>query len=102
CGDPDARRARQRRTLPRHRRGDRLHDLLRERVKLRERDETVDDDDELVPAKPRNGIALSHRREQARGDRAQQMIARRMAVAVVDRLESVEIEIEKRELRTVA
>ncbi len=49
-------------------------------------------DRELVAAEPSHGVAGSYRAEQALTDRGQQLVADRVAEAVVDGLEAVEVE----------
>ena len=60
------------------------------------------DDDELVAAHARHGVAGPHRLAQPFRDRHEQPIAGRMAVAVVDQLEVVEVEVERGECHTGA
>ena len=47
---------------------------------------------ELVAAEPRHHVVGAHRAAQAVGDRDEQLVARRVAEAVVDDLEAVEVE----------
>ncbi|OIQ87331.1 hypothetical protein GALL_308210 [mine drainage metagenome] len=54
--------------------------------------EVGDDDDEFVAAQPGQEIDFAHQRAQPCGKFAQQPVADRVAVAVVDRLEVVEVE----------
>jgi hypothetical protein len=51
-----------------------------------------DDDDEFVTADPGHGVGVAHASEQAHGDGLEQIVGRRVAEAVVDQLEAVEVE----------
>ncbi len=61
-----------------------------------------EDDRELVAAEPGHGVGAPDHAEQALGDRDQQPVAGQMAVAVVDRLEAVEIDEDHRDQVAVA
>ena len=50
------------------------------------------DERELVAADPRQAVAVAHHARAGLGDRAQDRVARRVAVLVVDGLEAVEVE----------
>ena len=53
--------------------------------------------DEFVTAEARRQVAFADKATQALGDALQQLVARGMAVRVVDHLEVVEVEIEQRQ-----
>ena len=56
--------------------------------------EILEQHDELVPAEPSNGVSLAHDTQQARGDDTQQLVAGRVAEAVVDALEVIDIHVQ--------
>ena len=64
--------------------------------------EVLEQDGELVAAEPRGGVLGAQAGRQSLGGRAQQLVADRVAEAVVDRLEVVEIDEDHRELTAVA
>ena len=64
--------------------------------------EILEQDGELVAAEPRGGVLGAQAGRQSLGGRAQQLVADRVAEAVVDRLEVVEIDEDHRELTVVA
>ena len=55
--------------------------------------EVLQHGDEFVAAKPRERVAFAQRLLHARGDGDQQLVAGLVAVLVIDRLETVEVEI---------
>ena len=59
-------------------------------------------EDELVAAKPRDGVGFAHRAAEPLGDRLQEQVPRVVAERVVDALEMVEVEEQARDLRAVA
>jgi len=61
-----------------------------------------DDDDELVPAEPRDGVRTSQPAEHALRDLREQAVARVVPETVVDELEPVEVEEQHRDCRLVA
>ena len=64
--------------------------------------EVLEQDGELVAAEPRGGVLGAQAARQSLRGRAQQLVADRVAEAVVDRLEVVEIDEDHRELAVVA
>ena len=60
------------------------------------------DHEELLAAEARDDVLLAHARAQPRGEPAQHVVARAVAVAVVERLEAVGVEDHDRELLVVA
>src|SRR3546814_6223095 len=58
--------------------------------------------DELVPAHPAQAVALADRRRRRRSERLQHIVANRMAMGVVDRLEPVEIGIGEHQRQLVS
>ena len=64
--------------------------------------DVAEQDDELVPAHPGNGVARPHGLLEPVGDLAQHMVAGVVAVPVVDRLEAVEVDVDHRHAALVA
>ena len=58
--------------------------------------EVADEHDELVAAEAAERVDLPHHAMQPRGDRLQQLVADRVAERVVDRLEVVEVDEQRR------
>ena len=68
----------------------------------RERAGVLQQHGELVAAEARRGVGVARARDEALGDRAQQLVARRVADAVVDGLEAVEVDEQHREVAAAA
>ena len=66
-----------------------LRDQLRPSVEVL----AFDEDQELVPAQPSNGVTRPDRSTQPGADRAQELVANLVAEAVVDVLEIIEVDI---------
>ncbi|EXI73206.1 MAG: hypothetical protein AW07_02820 [Candidatus Accumulibacter sp. SK-11] len=69
---------------------------MRQQRCARRVDQSGNDDDELVAAEPRDGLALGEDAAEDLGDAAQQAVADIVAEGVVDQLETVEVEEEDR------
>ena len=76
----------------RERLGQQLGDPVGDHERLLGPLERVADDHELVAAEPRDRVAGAHGVVQSGSERAQQLVARGVAVRVVDQLEEVEVE----------
>ena len=62
----------------------------------------LEEHEELLAGEPRRGVALAHERREPFRRQPQQLIAARVAVAVVDLLEAVEVDVERRARVVVA
>ena len=71
-------------------------------MRLLEPGELLADRDELVAAQARHDVGRAQHRAQPAGDRLEQLVAHVVAVAVVDRLEAVEVEEQHAGQRPVA
>src|SRR5439155_18451742 len=69
----------------------------RDRVRLLRIADRVQQNGEFVAAQARERVALAQARLEAPRHRCEQLVADEMAEAVVDHLEAIEIEIERRE-----
>ena len=101
-GDADARADVDLVAAQRERRAQRLGDALGDPDRVALAGDVLAQDGELVAAEPRGGVARPQHAGQARGHRAQQLVAGGVAHGVVDRLEAVEVEEEDGERRRVA
>ena len=95
--DPDARADHQILLADADRLGRRRHQPLRQDRGVGGGAQLDLDHRELVAAEPGDRVAAAHRGGQALGDDAQKLVARTVAQRVVDLLEPVEVEVEKRE-----
>ena len=102
-GDPDAGRDRHELGLDLDRHLECLQDPTGHLFRLVERAAALlDEDGELVGAQPGHGVALPHGVQQPAGDLAQQAVAGFAPEAVVDALETVEVEIDDRRVEPAA
>jgi hypothetical protein len=99
--DADARADAQLDAVDRQRRLDRDGDGVGERARLRGRADRGDDDELVAAGPPDEGAAAGHGADPA-ADGAQHLVADRVAEAVVDRLEVVEVDEQHRDERGLA
>src|SRR5439155_2472327 len=94
--DPDARPNEQFPSTDLERDGERSQETVRHRAGARLVRVILKQDTELVPTDPRDGVARSTLELEALSGRDQQLIARVVPEAVVDRLEAVQVQQEDR------
>ena len=101
CGaaerDADARRGEHFAAADRERRAQRVLNAERDRVRLLLVADAVQQNRELVAAQPRQRVSLAQARLEPPRHGDEQLVADQVAEAVVDDLEAIEIEVQRRE-----